>query len=94
MRLGKLVMDYCVLPLYRAFAIYGSMFVFLPPVDPVDPVGVVDLTGGRRGAAGPPHRHPERLCPELPLSAVEAALAAQLVELGSGYWWTTGPTRS
>ncbi|MFJ6217199.1 DUF6059 family protein [Streptomyces sp. NPDC092296] len=51
----------------------GQFCVYVPPVAPITaqiPVGPA--------AGGPGPGHPERLCPEVPLSAVEAALSRQL----------------
>ncbi|MCX4450551.1 DUF6059 family protein [Streptomyces sp. NPDC087866] len=48
---------------------FGRIWVYIPPTD--EQVG--------KPAEGPPPGHPERLCPEIPLSAAERAWGRQLL---------------
>lgn len=74
-RLSRLLYDRCVLPVARCLVEYGSYWVYVPPVEPAHVRGLVppdeELTGPAEG-------HPERLCPDVPLSAVERELARSL----------------
>ncbi|WP_406458019.1 hypothetical protein OG782_35015 [Streptomyces sp. NBC_00876] len=53
-----------------AVVAFGHIWVHIPPV--TEPGGVP--------VAGPPAGHPERLCPEIPLSEAEMAWRRQLLE--------------
>ncbi|WP_329022812.1 MULTISPECIES: DUF6059 family protein [unclassified Streptomyces] len=52
-----------------SFIAFGQIWVYIPPVDE-------RRTGPTEG---PPPGHPERLCPEIPLSAAELAWGRQLL---------------
>ncbi|WP_377270055.1 DUF6059 family protein [Peterkaempfera sp. SMS 1(5)a] len=54
----------------------GCLWVYVPPVQ------------DEQQPAGPPHRHPERLRPDLPLSELELLLERSLTAPGG-----TAPTR-
>lgn len=58
----------CLRSALNAVAAYGRLWVYVPPV----PVPSVPT-------AGPPSGHPERLCPEVPLSDLEKELSRQLL---------------
>ncbi len=58
----------------RSFVALGAVWIepAMPHDAPPGPGGPPDEPGG------PPTGHPERLCPEIPLSPVELALSRQL----------------
>ncbi|WP_062650780.1 DUF6059 family protein [Streptomyces maremycinicus] len=83
----------CVLPVWRSLKAYGLMCLGLVGYDEVPGPGRTpeDASRARGGAqrpaaghgplpacAGPPQGHPERLRPDMPLTATERALARQL----------------
>ncbi|MFE0805662.1 DUF6059 family protein [Streptomyces sp. NPDC058812] len=59
----------CLRAIWEALVGYGSFWVWIPPLPEAE--RPPDL-------AGPAPYHPERLCPELPLTAVERRLLEQL----------------
>ncbi|MGC0372580.1 DUF6059 family protein [Streptomyces sp. SAI-229] len=55
-------------PVYEALSAFGWLFI-----------GPVPLAERRPSLAGPAPLHPERLCPERPLTPLEHALERQLM---------------
>lgn len=74
-RLSRLVYDRCVLPVARCLVSYGSYWVYIPPVELNHGLG---LTPENATLTGPATGHPERLCPDVPLSALERELSRSL----------------
>lgn len=88
---GWHLMDACLRPVGRALVEAGSLWVCAPPLYPrPEEAGRADEPDERGEpmagepvfprAEGPPPAHPERLRPDIPLTAVELALQAQLVD--------------
>ncbi|MFD5453052.1 DUF6059 family protein [Streptomyces sp. NPDC003470] len=65
----------CLRAVWDALVDYGSFWACVPPLPEAAPVR-------RPALAGPAPAHPERLCPELPLTAVERRLRDQLCDRG------------
>ncbi|MGW6206674.1 DUF6059 family protein [Streptomyces sp. NPDC055089] len=56
-----------------ALVAFGQIWIYIPPA-PVPEDGATDEAPG-----GPPPGHPERLCPEVPLSEAEMTWGRQLL---------------
>jgi hypothetical protein len=63
----------CLRAVWDALVDYGSFWACIPPL----PEAVPER---QPGLAGPAPHHPERLCPELPLTAVERRLQEELCD--------------
>ncbi|MEU3255889.1 DUF6059 family protein [Streptomyces sp. NPDC006997] len=81
---GRRALAACCRPLWRSLALFGSLYC--------EPRVLQELSGllpgpsaaadgdpwARLAAGGPPPAHPERLCPDLPLTPAERLLARDL----------------
>lgn len=73
------VIGRCLRRLWQALVTFGTYWVYIPPTpSPPEPRGT------------PPH-HPERVCPEVPLTPVERAIQEELRDLADGPGTPYGP---
>ncbi|MFF1300182.1 MULTISPECIES: DUF6059 family protein [unclassified Streptomyces] len=85
----RLLVDYCLRPVWRSLAAFGSIYVGRDVLDaetaptPRSRARFARYAQGRflalpPGVGGPPAAHPERLCEDVPLSVQERLLAREL----------------